>query len=80
MCKDKIMDLRQWAIFFVTGEEGEEGRGERREKREENRKKKCSTSFPGGDQVDGLPPASSLITFRWLELVLRCCKVVLIIN
>ena len=22
---------------------------------------KCSTSFPGGDQVDGLPPAPNLI-------------------
>ena len=33
----------------------------------------CSTSLPGGNQVDGLPPAFSWPKHAWLRVILLAC-------
>ncbi len=50
-----------------TREGGEEEKGE-------GEIQKCSTSFPGGGQVDGLPPAQQLLL---VLLLLRVLSVVI---
>ena len=46
---------------LAGGRKEEEEEEEEEDEKEEEEEERCSTSLPGGNQVDGLPPALSTV-------------------